>query len=617
MHAHPRVDRHIEGLRALAVLAVVVHHAWPALLPGGFLGVDVFFVISGYLIGKRLIDDIRHERFSFRQFYARRTRRLLPALAVVLVATWCVGWWILDAREFEALGKHTLAAVTFSSNFLLWQEAGYFDAVAQSKPLLHLWSLGIEEQFYLLLPAVLWWGRRGTQAGVAWGIRLGAVSLALFLLFREIHPQASFYLLHARLWELIAGVAIGARELRRAGPLHATTWLRRLLSVRPLVFIGGISYPLYLWHWPLLVFWRLLHPEHTLTELAPVLLGAVTLAWLTKILVEDPIRFGRLGQRPVRLPALPAAWGGLALAGTLGASSLAASGWPARLPPATRALAQWQEDDVIPAWRVGSCFFWHNTDRPFANECTPARRPGVTRVLLWGDSHAAHLYAGLAALQAQAPQPWAIAQWTAGSCPPSDQALVGEGRLCAQRRSDALRQVASLAPETAILAGAWVRYVRGGQDEAALAHTLTRTLIGLRRQGARHLVLVGPGPSWPTSLPADLLHHLVRHRSEQLPRRWGRVDERTRSLDHALRQAARAAGADYLSMLELLCDDSGCLTHRVEDDGRPDLLFRDQDHLTRAGSLLVARQAQSILLPPSVRSETIRGWKPTPSSRPS
>lgn len=617
MHAHQRVDRHIEGLRALAVLAVVLHHAWPALLPGGYLGVDVFFVISGYLIGKRLIDDIRHERFSFRQFYARRVRRLLPALAVVLVATWCVGWWILDTREFEALGKHTLAAVTFSSNFLLWQEADYFDAVAQSKPLLHLWSLAVEEQFYLLLPAVLWWGRRGTQAGVAWAIRLGAVSLALFLPFREIHPQASFYLLHARLWELVAGVGIGALELRRARPLPATTWLRRLLSVRPLVFIGGISYPLYLWHWPLLVFWRLVRPEHAATDIALVLLGAITLAWLTKTLVEDPIRFGTLAQRPVRLPALPVALGGLALAGTLGATSLLASGWPTRLPASTRALAQWREDDVIPAWRVGTCFFWHNTRQPFANDCTPARRAGVPRLLLWGDSHAAHLYAGLASLQAQAPQPWDIVQWTAGSCPPSDQALVGEGQLCAPRRTEALRQVASLAPDTVIVAGAWLRYVRNGQDEADLARILARTLAGLRQRGMRHIALVGPGPTWPNSLPADLLRHMVRHRSEHLPRRWGQVDPIARSLDNALRAAARSTGADYLSMLELLCDDSGCLTSMDGDESHLELLFRDQDHLTRAGSILVARQARSVLLPPSSRSETIPLWTPTPSSRPS
>lgn len=676
MSAQQRVDRHIEGLRGVAVLAVVLHHAWPAALPGGFVGVDVFFVISGYLIGRHLIEDIRLERFSFRRFYARRMRRLFPALALVLAVTWCLGWQVLDAREFAELGRHTLAAVTFSNNVLLWQEAGYFDTAALAKPLRHLWSLAIEEQFYLLLPAVLWWGRRGTRAGVAWALGLGALSLAALALLGEIHPQAAFYLLPTRLWELVAGVGVGAFVMQQ-GPridldtklapgqqvltptlavaaavamawgvwayspergtgldkvipvagsalllaLPATSALHRLLALPPLVFIGGISYPLYLWHWPLLVFWQLVHPAAPSLGIGLVLLAAFVLAWLTKVLVEDPIRFGGLAHKPVHRPALGGVAGGLACAGALGLGlgSTLGDGLPDRLPSSTQALVRWREDNVIPAWRVGTCFVWQNTDQPLAPECSPARRPGVARVLLWGDSHAAHLYAGLAGLQGQAA--FDITQWTAGSCPPVDRALVGEGSHCARRRAEALAQLAAQAPDRAILSAAWTRYVRGGEPIDHLASTLTRTLHGLRQHGIRQVVLVGPGPSWPTSLPADLMRHMVRHRDGALPRHWGGIDTTPRAIDQALRTAAHTAGADYLSLLDLLCTADGCLTHTPAPAPGlpPELLFRDQDHLTRAGSLLVAQRARSTFLgarPPS-RSETIPAWIPTPSSRPS
>src|SRR5271170_5607742 len=141
-----RVRGDIEGLRALAVLAVVLYHAFPLKLTGGFAGVDIFFVISGYLIGGRLLQDIQAGRFNIRQFYARRARRIFPALLLVLISIWCIGWMVFSAPEFVALGKQIAAAVLFSNNVLLWSQSGYFDAWPIDKPLLHLWSLGIEEQ---------------------------------------------------------------------------------------------------------------------------------------------------------------------------------------------------------------------------------------------------------------------------------------------------------------------------------------------------------------------------------------------------------------------------------------------------------------------------------------
>jgi peptidoglycan/LPS O-acetylase OafA/YrhL len=203
----------IEGLRALAVLSVLANHAFPRMLPGGFVGVDIFFVISGYLIGGHLLQDIQAGRFNILAFYAKRARRIFPALALVLVSLWCIGWVIFSAPEFAALGRQIVASIFFSNNFLLWSETGYFDTAALDKPLLHLWSLGIEEQFYLLVPALLWVGTRGTAGSIRWVARLGVLSLLATILLGNYNYASSFYLLHTRFWELAAGVALAQAEL--------------------------------------------------------------------------------------------------------------------------------------------------------------------------------------------------------------------------------------------------------------------------------------------------------------------------------------------------------------------------------------------------------------------
>jgi peptidoglycan/LPS O-acetylase OafA/YrhL len=153
---HPKYRPDIDGLRAIAVLSVVAFHAFPLWLQGGFIGVDIFFVISGFLISTIIFESLERNAFSFRTFYARRILRIFPALTVVLVATLAFGWLALLADELSQLGRHALAGAGFYSNFVLWREVGYFDNAAETKPLLHLWSLSIEEQFYILWPLILW-----------------------------------------------------------------------------------------------------------------------------------------------------------------------------------------------------------------------------------------------------------------------------------------------------------------------------------------------------------------------------------------------------------------------------------------------------------------------------
>jgi peptidoglycan/LPS O-acetylase OafA/YrhL len=353
----------IDGLRAIAVLAVIGFHAFPARIRGGFVGVDVFFVISGYLISTILLTGMERDSFRFSQFYIRRIRRIFPALIVVLLGCLMVGWLALFSVEYTALGKHVAASAAFVSNFVLWNEVGYFDKVAATKPLLHIWSLGIEEQFYITWPLLLYltWKRKAAMLTIL--LLLLVVSFTLNVRSVHAQPAADFYSPLTRFWELMAGAVLAYLSIYRedllrtfrklprstlqtigasaaagflaseitavtgmllivagvltidetsgfpgwwallpvlgtclliaSGPL---TWINnKLLAARGLVAIGLISYPLYLWHWPLLSFVRIIGGQTPSLEVATAsIFLSVALAWLTYLVVEKPLRFGKL-----------------------------------------------------------------------------------------------------------------------------------------------------------------------------------------------------------------------------------------------------------------------------------------------------------------------------------
>jgi peptidoglycan/LPS O-acetylase OafA/YrhL len=307
---HPAYRAEIDGLRAFAIILVIFYHAFPKYLRGGFVGVDVFFVISGYLITGIVAKEIQAGTFSFLIFYGRRCRRIIPALSIVLLSALCAGWLLLLPDEYQSLGRHVLAGATFTSNLLLWQESGYFDVASELKPLLHLWSLGIEEQFYIFWPIflVLCYRLRAN---------LILVSLVLFVMsfggIFFLSNAGSFYLLPTRFWELLLGGGLVLAEWRYLGAMNrhicqfifdenpddtklkfiqnlkaaiafisllvAATlltkevpypgwgtllptfaaglfisagrdaWINRVvLASKPAVWLGLISYPLYLWH---------------------------------------------------------------------------------------------------------------------------------------------------------------------------------------------------------------------------------------------------------------------------------------------------------------------------------------------------------------------------------
>ena len=363
----------IDGLRAVAVLSVVAYHAFPNSIKGGFIGVDVFFVISGFLISQIIFEGLERGTFSFAEFYARRIKRIFPALLLVLLACMVIGCFALLPDEYAQLGTHVAAGAGMIMNLALWREAGYFDNSGETKPLLHLWSLGVEEQFYILWPFLLWllWKRKPLVLPLMLGF--AAVSFFMNVSTVDTDPVAAFYSPLTRFWELICGGLLatagrsnvtvrgraadllsvvgfsflvygfividkgvgfpgawaavpvfGAVFMIGAGP---DAWMNRvLLSNRLAVGIGLISYPLYLWHWPLLTYARIVQGE---VPSAGVRLAAVGLAFvlsfLTYKLVERPIRFGKL--TPLKVPALSAS---MILAACLGYWIFAENGWIGR-----------------------------------------------------------------------------------------------------------------------------------------------------------------------------------------------------------------------------------------------------------------------------------------------
>ncbi len=457
----------IDGLRAIAILVVVVFHYFPSAVPGGFIGVDIFFVISGYLISTIIYEALDKNVFSFTLFYSRRIRRIFPALILVLATCFLVGWFSFTAIEYKQLGKHIAAAATFLSNIILWGEAGYFDNASDTKPLLHLWSLGIEEQYYIAWPLIVW---------LTWRFKLNLYYLTLILvatsLYSNIHDAkidivAAFYFPHSRAWELLSGsllayiqfyeapvitkrvravinkvsgvdrvgadlvvanlcsftgmaliiiglLVIGNNESFSngqailpvlgsfcliAGGMNA--WVnRKILSKPVLQWIGLISYPLYLWHWPLISMTRVYLGKSPELNLKVILvLVSFFLAWMTHHLIEHPLRYGEyLKSKSIGLILA------MLLLGALGFYSYLADGVVSRENSAFISVKYGSVDDKDFYENLLENYFQCTDESllersPKWNEmsrCFQSKQSDDVDVAIIGDSHGEHMFIGLA-----------------------------------------------------------------------------------------------------------------------------------------------------------------------------------------------------------------------------
>lgn len=611
---HPKYRPDIDGLRAIAILSVVGFHAFPEWVKGGFVGVDIFFVISGFLISSIIFGNLEKNTFNYYDFYARRIKRIFPALILVLVASYAAGWYLLLPDEFKQLGKHIAAGAGFVSNLVLWNEAGYFDKASYTKPLLHLWSLGIEEQFYIFWPLLL---------GLVWKYRLNFLAITILIaaasfavnVFTVSSDQvADFYSPLSRFWELMIGgmlayltlhkphhlpkdtnlqsmlglllivIAVASIDQQRAFPgwwallptlgaflvisAQPTAWVNRhFLGNRVLVWIGLISYPLYLWHWTILSFLRI-----TESGIPPIrvriaaVLASLFLAWLTYWAIERPIRFKAKGNRiVVVLCAL------LALIAFIGFNTYQRDGLSFRMMQISPELMGYKPD-LAKNFRLGQCFL-EDSDQ-FSAVCLEQKRP---LIFLWGDSHAAALYAGLKTMQKD--YLFGIAQFTASGCKPLIGQYDADEKFCKKINDEDLALIEETRPEIVLLHANWTN----AGDLASLETTINL----LKKAGIANIVLLGPDPAWGEELPRIIFSY-YRKEHKRPPLRMPMKDaDKTVRLDRAMRNLATTHHIQYISSLAILCNPDGCLTRTAEDS--MDIMTMDSGHLTPAGAGYEAR----------------------------
>jgi len=652
-HANYRED--IDGLRAIAVLSVIGFHAFPDLLNGGFIGVDVFFVISGFLISGIIAGGLQKGDFSFAGFYARRVRRIFPALILVMAACYLFGWFVLLPDEYKQLGMHIAAGAGFLSNLFYWQEAGYFDNVAGTKPLLHVWSLGIEEQFYIVWPLLLFlvWKRRFDPLILV--IFVGTLSFAANVATVSNETVQAFYSPLTRLWELLVGSILVFQHQLKTEPWdkakHAScsvtanvqsisgalliavsvllidrekafpgwwamlptlgtyliisagckAWFNRIvLSRRLLVWVGLISYPLYLWHWPLLSF------AHIIEGGAPALgvrialvLLSIVLAWMTYMLVESPVRSGNQSSTKVVVLC-----GLMIVVGSIGFVTSQRDGLPSR--SAVKGTMQ-KNNDL--AWKTSSLGYTHCSSviaraAPSTGYCWLSSR-SMPSFAIFGDSHADHIFHGMAHIDRE--RSWLLVG--SPSCPPVSGIRVGTAeRKCQQITKSELEFIVDVPSIHTVVLSFFGNYAldisyakdhilnNGGPGAIEISSDEFRSVnkpelfyLGLEKtvreieSHGKSIIVIIDVPELPF-LPRDCIRSTLFGGSDNCRLTTSEVAGRQRNLRGMLRRLVDAhPKVRVYDPLGMFCDEQNCNFETSEI-----LLYRDSHHLSLRGSALFA-----------------------------
>lgn len=666
--SHPKYRPDIDGLRAIAVLSVVGFHAFPKWFEGGFIGVDVFFVISGFLISTIIFESLDKGTFSFTQFYARRIRRIFPSLLLVLIVSFAFGWFSLLAAEYKQLGKHIAAGAGFVSNIVFWKEAGYFDNAASTKPLLHLWTLGIEEQFYIVWPLVLWlaWKRKINLLAIT--LLVSGVSFYLNIQGVKQDAVATFYSLQTRFWELASGSLLawisnyknatctnvktkvddwlGALIYKHAPgsgnkilvnllsvagflllvygfryinenvsfpgawalvPVLGTVilisagskaWINRtILSNRLAVWFGLISFPLYLWHWPLLSFATIMESEfpHRNIRIATVFLSII-LAWLTFKLVEKPIRLG--GHSKAKITILVAL---MAAVGLVGFNTYSSDGFKFRhkkLEPFVQQLS-WPEYMI----RRQECNDRYGTN--FGQYCLNDNVTKDPEIILIGDSQANHLFEGLN-LATPGKNLLMIGK---GACPPfiGLSVRIAEGEQNCQSKLDATLKIIREHPSIrtvviSMMGAAYVNNKRGFKGGLAYLHEtgkeitddsarifsegMRRTLKVLLQQNKEIIFVIStPRLNFHPALCIKTRPLSIENKKLKEPCAMSKdlyLRDNKKYLDVVSNVLVDFPAVKVLDTTKALCDDEFCYAML---DGV--LLYRDDVHLSLEGSKFI------------------------------
>jgi peptidoglycan/LPS O-acetylase OafA/YrhL len=617
--------REIDGLRALAVLPVILFHAGFQRFSGGFVGVDVFFVISGYLITSIIIFEQKTHTFSLIKFYERRARRILPPLFVVMAACLPFACLWLTPVQLKGFSQSLVAVSTFASNVLFWRTSGYFEAAAELKPLLHTWSLAVEEQYYLFFPILLMvtW-----RLGTRWILRLLAliaiVSLAAAQWGSVKLPDAAFYLLPTRGWEILMGAFIAfyssnekpafKRLLNQVGGVigfslvlfailkfdshtpfpslftliptvgagliilfaNQKTLIGRLLCSRPLVRVGLISYSAYLWHQPLFAFARSRSSEEPGTLLMSALaVSTLVLAYFSWKYVERPFRNKQfINQRQIFTCGLLGS-GFFVVIGLTGHFNW---GYMRLLSADERATLALQNYDYSNDYRERTCFLLPEQKYgDFSSECRRVRN-GADILMLWGDSYAASLSSGLRATHEN------VVQYTASYCPPILDTVLAVRPNCHEINNFVLSEIKKLKPAKLLLLANWYDYKR----EDAIGRLAKSIELIKAASPQTKVTIVGSYPQWDPILPTVLVDSHVSLNGVQyltMPR-YAELSE----VDEMLKEVSASTNIAFSSVLKIFCRADGKCMGVIKADSGYALPVWDIGHLTAAGSIMLARQ---------------------------
>lgn len=601
----------IDGLRALAIIPVVLYHTNFSLFSGGFVGVDVFFVISGYLITFIINEEIKQGRFTVTDFYERRIRRIFPALFTVIFFCSLVAAAIMLPQGFKEFGKSVVAATLFVANIYFLNDSDYFGAAADTKPLLHTWSLSVEEQFYLFFPLILLLIHRRLRG--RWGqVLLPAFIFSLILnLFGVVYfPSATFYLILPRAWELLLGsvLALGLFPQVKSGKVNScasvagmlmilwsifffsrftpfpgwrallpcvgaalilysgnngTTLVSRLLGNRIMVFVGLISYSLYLWHWPLMVFEKQLFNEnHFIGNGAVVVAISIIMAILSWRYVERPFR--KKGTASKRKKLFAAAAAVMTMSVVFGFAVDSTEGLPGRFGDKLISL-----NCDLGTYNLGTCFLkedQHYTEWK-GEECF-LQSDHASNTLLWGDSFAAHYVPGIkdsAHLFGSN-----ILQYTAGGCAPAFNYDPLYRPQCKQFSAQINHILSTYDIQTVVMAAGWKLALENGLTYQDLENTVDV----LREKGLR-VVMIGQSPRFNQSV--EDISNRARIRGSKITE--STVSMALSAINSTLREIA--GPGNFVDPSELFCDKQKCVF-----EGSEGFYFWDDGHLTTLGSKL-------------------------------
>lgn len=640
----------IDGLRAVAVIPVVLFHAGIQRVAGGYIGVDVFFVISGFLITGILMEDIRQDRFSIANFYERRARRILPALFTVLLFASIAAYKLLLPNDAYDYGRSLIATLFFASNIAFARQMGYFDGPSEMKPLLHTWSLAVEEQFYIVYPLFLYLVTRFFRKRYTLAISsMLFLSLGYSIWHVHTHPTTSFYLATTRAWELLIGgilathsipklekklwanlvgvlglglIAYGVFAFSAATPfpgvnalypcvgaaliiysgMAADTYVGRLLSLKPIVFVGLISYSLYLWHWVIIVFAKhyLDRPLAGMEKVA-VIVAAFLAATLTWKFVENPFR-GRnaIGTRAwifsgaAAIAMLFAVFGGLALK---------TDGFPTRFSGEARFFINSRDD------------FWKRRDACDHKICRVGAADAPESFILWGDSHAGALAPAFENLALSHNLAGAVA-FHSGCAPLLQLKRYGaQAEDCTGYGNSVLDYIKDHHIKNVFLHGRWGLYTESVRPEQGIPLLLTPDLKPEENYAVfsqlvhstlkqlhdldLNVVVIASVPEVGTNVPETLARDAISGKPVALALPRDQFMKRQERAFQVLRSAAEEYSDQIVYPHQALCATSEC---SVIHQQYP--LYCDDDHLSVHGALYLTPMLESLLTPTASGSPT-------------